>query len=80
MWEGYWSSNSLSPVREWINNYSITMVSIHTSGHSSTADLQRFAESMRPGTIVPIHTFEPGKFPELFDNVKLYSDGVYWEV
>ena len=80
MWEGYWTSNSLSPVREWINKYSIPMVRIHTSGHSSAADLKRFAESMRPGIVVPIHTFEPEKFSEIFNNVKLYSDGEYWEV
>ncbi len=80
MWEGYWSSNSLSHVREWISKYSIPMVSIHTSGHSSTSDLKRFAESMRPRTIVPIHTFEPEKYLELFDNVKMYSDGESWEV
>ena len=80
MWEGYWTSNSLSTVREWINKYSIPMVRIHTSGHSSVADLKRFAESMRPGIIVPIHTFEPKRYAELFDNVKLYSDGECWTV
>jgi len=67
-------------VREWINKYSIPMVRIHTSGHSSAADLKRFAESMRPGIVVPIHTFEPEKFAEIFNNVKLHSDGKYWEV
>lgn len=80
MWEGYWPTKSLSPVREWINKHSIPMERIHTSGHSSTVDLQRFAESMRPGIIVPIHTFEPKRYAELFDNVKLYSDGECWTV
>jgi ribonuclease J len=80
MWDGYWSSNSLNDVKEWINIHSIPVVSIHTSGHSSTSDLKRFAESIRPRTIVPIHSFEPEKYSELFDNVKMYSDGEYWEV
>lgn len=80
MWEGYWPTNYLSPIREWLNKYSIPMVRLHTSGHSSAADLKRFAESMRPGIIVPVHTFEPKRYTVLFDNVKRYSDGEYWEV
>jgi hypothetical protein len=29
---------------------------------------------------VPIHTFEPGRFLSLFENVVLQRDGEWWEV
>ena len=38
---------------------------IHTSGHASTADLQRFAAALAPRALAPIHSFETGRFPEL---------------
>jgi len=60
--------------------YNIPKVSIHTSGHAGIADLKRFAEAIKPQKIVPIHTFEPDKYKELFGNAELHADGEYWEV
>ena len=50
------------------------------SGHASPMDLKRFADALAPSRIVPIHTFMPEKYSELFNNVELNSDGEYWEV
>lgn len=30
--------------------------------------------------LVHIHSFEPGRYPELFDNVKPHPDGQWWGV
>ena len=46
----------------------------------SIADLQRLAAAVHPKALVPIHTFEPERFPELFENVVLRQDGDWWEV
>ena len=39
------------------------------SGHASVADLERFAAAFAPRRLVPIPSFETGRFTEFFDNV-----------
>ncbi len=80
LWEGYWERDSFPNLRKWLKNNNILKISIHTSGHASPADLIRFAKALKPSKIVPIHTFMPEKYKDLFDNVKLHADGEYWEV
>ena len=79
-WEGYWEKEENEYLRDWIEKYKIPKISIHTSGHASPSDLKRFAEALAPARIVPIHTFMPEKFPELFGNVELHDDGEFWGV
>ena len=79
-WEGYWDKEENEYFRDWIDKHKIPKISIHTSGHASPTDLKRFAEALAPLRIVPIHTFMPEKYPELFENVEFHHDGDYWEV
>ena len=79
MWEGYLKEDSSRRVLDWLDRNGIEWQSIHTSGHASTADLQRFAAALAPRALVPIHSFETGRFPELFDNVVPRADGEWWE-
>jgi ribonuclease J len=79
-WEGYFEQDSYTYLREWLIKYNISKVSIHTSGHAGINDLKRFAEALKPSAIVPIHTFLPEKYKEIFNNVNLHADGEYWEV
>ena len=80
MWDGYLKENSSQRVLRWLERHGIAWASIHTSGHASTADLQRFAAALAPRALVPIHSFETGRFPEFFDNVVPRADGEWWEV
>ncbi len=79
-WEGYWMRDSYSLLREWVEKYKMDRESVHTSGHAGIEDLKRFAEALNPAKIVPIHTFMPEKYKELFKNVQIHGDGEYWEV
>jgi len=79
-WEGYWERDSFASVREWLTKHTIPKISIHTSGHASPRDLKRFAEAMNSKRLVPIHTFKPEQYKELFNNVEVHNDGEYWEV
>jgi ribonuclease J len=79
-WEGYFEKDSFNYLREWLIKYNISKVSVHTSGHAGIGDLKRFAEALNPSAIVPIHTFMPEKYEEIFNNVYLHADGEYWEV
>ena len=80
MWDGYLKEDSSRRVLDWLDRNGIPWQSIHTSGHASAADLQRFAAALAPRALVPIHSFESGRFPELFDNVVRKADGEWWEV
>lgn len=79
-WEGYLEKDSYSYLKDWLAKHNIPKVSIHTSGHASIDDLRRFADALAPSKIIPIHTFMPDTYKELFDNVEIHADGEYWEV
>jgi ribonuclease J len=79
-WEGYWEQESSDKIKAWLNKYGILKQSIHTSGHACPADLQKFAKALNPRKIVPIHSFEPEKYPDLFPNVEIHHDGERWKV
>ena len=80
MWDGYLTEDSSQRVLRWLERNGVSWASIHTSGHASTADLQRFAASLAPRALVPIHSFETGRFPEFFNNVLPRGDGEWWGV
>ena len=80
MWQGYLRADSTKKVRDWLDEWGIPLESIHTSGHASVADLKRFAAALAPRSLIPIHSFETGRFGEFFDNVVQRQDGVWWEV
>lgn len=77
-WEGYWEIGSYDMVKDWLLKYSIPKHNIHTSGHASPADLKRFVTAIKPSKVVPIHSFFPEKYPELFPNVEAHQDGEWW--
>jgi ribonuclease J len=79
-WDGYLNEGSGTQLKADCEARGIPFETIHTSGHASIADLQRLAAAVHPKAMVPIHTFEPERFPELFKNVVLYQDGEWWEV
>jgi len=79
-WEGYWEQGSYDIVKDWLLKHSIPKHSIHTSGHASPAELKRFVAAINPSKVVPIHSFFPEKYHELFPNVEAHQDGEWWEV
>ena len=79
MWSGYLKEERCKRVMRWLKENDIPWQTIHTSGHASVADLRRFAAALAPRQLVPIHTFEGDRYPELFDNVVRHRDGVWWQ-
>jgi ribonuclease J len=79
-WEGYWEQGAYDSIREWLARHNIPRHSIHTSGHACIADLKRLAASMDPRKVIPIHSFMPERYPDLFSNVEMHNDGEWWEV
>lgn len=72
MWHGYLMRSNLARVLE---SHGIGMIEIHTSGHAYREALQRLSQALKPKYVVPIHTFHPEYYSELFENVIQLSDG-----
>jgi len=70
MWEGYLTDK----FRKYCDEKGLVIEQVHTSGHATVGDLKTFAKAMQPKTLIPIHTFDASKYPELFDNVKMLDD------
>jgi ribonuclease J len=80
-WAGYLDAPHFAQdLKDKAGAFGLTFEVIHTSGHADLADLQKFAGALNPRQLVPIHTFEPARYSQLFENVVQRSDGQWWEV
>jgi len=79
-WDGYLRDGPGARLKSDCQARGIPFDVIHTSGHASPPDLKRLAAAVAPKHLIPIHTFERDRFPELFDNVLLVDDGQWIEV
>ena len=79
MWEGYLDEPSGVRLRELLAAAEVELAQIHTSGHASVSDLRRLVTALAPRRVVPIHSEAGHRFSELFADVDLQSDGVWWE-
>ncbi len=78
MWDGY---KELYQKRlELMQANNLRMEDIHTSGHADIPSLQKFAKAINPKRIVPVHTFFPEQFQDLFENVERYDDNETFEI
>ena len=73
LWQGYLTEDNI--VRQYCESNGVPLKEIHTSGHASIDDLKLFANALNPKTLIPIHTFEPEKYAEHFENVQVLNDG-----
>ncbi|MDP2929604.1 MAG: MBL fold metallo-hydrolase [Candidatus Omnitrophota bacterium] len=71
MWEGYLKEEFV----RYCDSKGLVMETVHTSGHATVEDLKIIAGALQPKKLIPIHTFEPEKYTELFHNVMLAHDG-----
>lgn len=79
-WDGYLKVDRGVMLLAELSARGIPLVHLHTSGHASIRDLRRLAEAVAPRRLVPIHTFEAQRYPELFgSNVDIKPDGEWWE-
>ena len=58
MWSGYLKEERCRRVMQWLKDNDVPWQSIHTSGHASVADLQRFAAALAPKKLVPVESQE----------------------
>lgn len=76
LWDGYIKRDTPDAKKtlDFIKRNNLKKEHIHTSGHATLKILQEFAKAIKPKKLVPIHTNEPNKYKELFDNVRVWED------
>lgn len=79
-WEGYLKEPAFMEIDGWRQRHGMPFHQIHTSGHASPKDLRRFALSMAPEVLVPIHSAAPERFEDIYPNVVRHSDNEWWTV
>ena len=80
MWRGYLDEPSGVKLSDWLAALRIPLTVLHSSGHASVEDLQRFAAAINAKEVVPVHTRQPGRYADLFANVRAHHDGEWWTV
>lgn len=80
-WDGYLQQDKGRKIAGEFAARGVPLEHAHTSGHASIGDLKRLADAIAPKMLIPIHTFEPGRFPEHFGpRVVRKEDGDWWEI
>lgn len=74
-WHGYSYRSHWRGVQHALSSANGCIVHAHTSGHALSSDIVKFTPAISAKTIIPIHTFEPERFREHFDNVVVATDG-----
>ena len=80
LWPGYLAEGSGQRLVALYEGLGIPWSIQHSSGHASIHELQRLAEALGPGRIVPIHSFGSHRFADYFSGVTAEEDGAWWEV
>jgi ribonuclease J len=78
LWEGYLKKQAGLELQAWADSHAVPLQRLHTSGHASPSDLKRFVTAVDPEVLVPIHSFQPERYGELFTRVEAHQDGEWW--
>lgn len=83
LWAGYLRPPHDDAIGPFLDRHKLKPIHCHSSGHASTDDIKRLVAAIRPGRVVPMHTFGPERFGEVLGGVaevELHEDGDWWEV
>jgi len=81
LWEGYLQDDSMQKMMRFIKKKNMKFYQVHTSGHAEIDTLKKVVKKLKPGKILPIHTFHPDKYGGLFNRkIVQVSDGEVFEV
>ena len=76
LWEGYLQDDSMQKMMIFIKKRNMKFYQVHTSGHAEINTLKKVVKKLKPGKIIPIHTFHPDKYSGLFSQkIEQISDG-----
>jgi len=67
LWEGYLQDESMKKMMQFIKKKQMNFYQVHTSGHAEINTLKKVVKKLKPKQILPIHTFHPDKYNDLFN-------------
>lgn len=73
----YYGAAAIAAYRE---DGDVNFVYAHTSGHAVLADLKRFADAVKPTSLIPIHTEHAVEYEDHFGNVLKLADKEVFEL
>ena len=73
MWEGYLKEKSIHKFLQLVKEKSMQLVIRHTSGHAAISTLKKVVSKIKPKVIIPIHTFYPEQYKDLFKGTKVLN-------
>jgi ribonuclease J len=79
-WAGYLEKPQWKDFEKKVAAAGGRFVQAHTSGHIFAEDTKRFLRDIRPGLVIPIHTFAPEAFHAHGCPVRTLNDGEVFEV
>ena len=74
-WQGYLEKPDWTSCQQRLQDAGGMLTRAHASGHIYEDDLVGLVKELHPKTLIPIHTFEPTKFKEFYDQVVQLADG-----
>lgn len=82
MWEAYKQTAAVQKVLEFCRERSISVVSLHTSGHAGRDTVKALIDGLCPAALLPIHCAAEDReeFLSLHNNCLMLNDGQRWEV
>jgi ribonuclease J len=60
---------------QFLESHDIKLMEIHTSGHAYVEDLKKLAQVLAPRFVVPIHTFHPDRYDNIYNSIVQLDDG-----
>ena len=79
-WSGYLEKPDWKQAKAALRSAGGDLLKVHATGHILKDDIVKFVDAVSPGTVIPVHTFEPERFQEHFANTQILNDGETWTV
>ena len=71
----------MQKMMRFIKKKNMKFYQVHTSGHAGMDTLKKMVTKLKPVKIIPIHTFHPDQYEDLFNRkIEQLSDGEVFEV
>ena len=76
LWKGYLERGKTKRFVEKLKAAGITVEFLHSSGHADIATLKGLVNTLKPKTLIPVHTFHPDQYADEFGTiVQTLEDG-----
>ena len=76
MWRGYQEKDDIKNFLDYMTSLGVRIHVLHTSGHADVDTIDRLIKKVSPGTIIPVHTENPGWYEKYDIPVELHNNTI----